>query len=694
MLSDFAIHWKIGAIFAALSLLAHGAPEKNKFVPAPKDPSIHPVPPSTQGPIDFVGNKSFQPADFLEPLAESIKELNQGVNKPRADDTAYFLALFYRKQGFPDADVQWEIRGSRVVLTIKEGVRTYLDRVVFEGNRSQSNDTLYQYMIGETQENLKKKPADFPFVEGDMQGGVARIRGLYETEGRLDAIVNDAIFTYSADRSKASVLVKIVEGPRYTFAPPVFAGKLTFPRARLIEALGTPLTTPFTTQRANGMQHNLEYFFKLQGYYAAQVAVIADPKAARHAGSDGRLVTATFTITPGALYRFDGVKVTGLDRLKPAFMQNRFRKLHGQVYSPVKLDESFREVLRTGLFKNLRVNTVALPTDEVRIDLTAEEAKAREIGLSIGFSTYEGALLGIRLADRDFQGRGRPLSLDIDYSTRSLKAEVLYVDPWLFESDYSLRARIFAQTRTEVGYSHADQGLRADLTRKVTPHVDLAAFLQLKNVNVTDNGMSPSFLGPTSYQIASIGLTQQIDYRDNPVNPTKGWILSTALDADTIASQLAFARGTGRFSWYIPLANRFQLCLGARGGLIFPVAEDIPIDERYFNGGGTTVRSFTERKLGPKDPHHFPIGGEAFTVFNAELEIPIKDALFGAVFADAGNLIQAYQDAGFQEMRYALGVGVRYKLPIGPIRLDLGINPNRKDLEKWGAVNFSFGFAF
>ena len=106
------------------------------------------------------------------------------------------------------------------------------------------------------------------------------------------------------------------------------------------------------------------------------------------------------------------------------------------------------------------------------------------------------------------------------------------------------------------------------------------------------------------------------------------------------------------------------------------------------------MRSFAERRLGPTDKSNNPIGGEAFTVFNAELEIPIKDALYGAVFVDAGNLIAQSKDAGFEEMRYAIGVGARYKLPIGPVRLDLGFNPDPKGKESWGAVNFSFGFAF
>jgi outer membrane protein assembly factor BamA len=145
------------------------------------------------------------------------------------------------------------------------------------------------------------------------------------------------------------------------------------------------------------------------------------------------------------------------------------------------------------------------------------------------------------------------------------------------------------------------------------------------------------------------------------------------------------------------------LAFGARGGIIHSLdgdmVNDIPIDERFFNGGNTTVRSFTERDLGPHDGDN-PIGGEFFTVFNVEYTFPIYGELQGAAFFDAGNLLPNSEDpfartsAGFDDMRYAIGLGLRYKLPIGPIRLDYGYNPDRRAGEDIGAFHFSFGFAF
>jgi len=667
----------------------------HQFQPLPRDESLQPLPAAAGELIQFSGNRSFTEDQLRAPLAEQINDIQkQGLTRPRADDTAYYLAVFYRKRGFANVDVKWDIRGTHLLLTISEGQRTYLRHVTFQGNRAVDQKTLFEYLIGGTEERLLQKPTDFPFVEGDVQSGVARIRGLYESEGHLDAKVDDATITYSRDRTRADVLVKIQEGPRYTFGQVTFAGQPIYSKEELITALGEPLTNPYTTQQVNTMQHNLQFYFKERGYYTAEVEASGDPQHFVPAPSNNRKVPVAFTIKPGAIYKFDGATVTGLTRLHPSVVTNRFKKLSGKVYSPEKLDERFRELLRTGLFSNLRVNTEPLKSsNEVQIQLTAEEAKAKEIGFSIGYSSYEGAIFGLRLGDRDIFGSGRPLTLDIDYSQRGIKADLIYTNPWFLETDVNFRARLFAHDRDEIGYSKRDEGLRIEFTGKPTKNIELGAFIETKNVEITTAAIVPEDLGPTSYQIATIGLTQSFDYRDSPVSPSKGWIATTAADFDTIGGSASFARGTIRLTEFIPIREHLLLALGARAGAIYPFTE-VPIDERYFSGGGNTVRSFTERDLGPHDRHGYPIGGDIFTVFNAELDFPLRGALIGAVFADAGNVVPEFKNAGLQNMRYALGIGLRYKLPIGPIRLDVGFNPDPKQDESWGAVNFSFGFAF
>ncbi|HEY2343811.1 MAG TPA: POTRA domain-containing protein, partial [Chthoniobacteraceae bacterium] len=216
-------HGQLGLIvlaggLAILSLESAPAQPAQKFQPLPKDESLQPLPPSNKGRVQFVGNHAFTEDQLRQPLAEQIGDIQkQGLTKPRADDTAYYLAAYYRKEGYVDTDVRWDIRGSQLILTIKEGQRSFLRKVSFQGNHAFDDKTLFEYLVGGTQERLAKASAGVPFVQGDIQTGVDRVRGFYQSEGYLDAVIDDAVFTYSADHTHVDVLVKINEGPRYTF---------------------------------------------------------------------------------------------------------------------------------------------------------------------------------------------------------------------------------------------------------------------------------------------------------------------------------------------------------------------------------------------------------------------------------------------------------------------------------------------
>jgi outer membrane protein assembly factor BamA len=269
---------------------------------------------------------------------------------------------------------------------------------------------------------------------------------------------------------------------------------------------------------------------------------------------------------------------------------------------------------------------------------------------------------------------------------------LLYVDPWLFDTRYALRTRIYSEARDEEGYSKHALGARIDVTRKAMRHLEFGVFVEGATVKVTDAIIDPALLGPLDYQLTTIGLNQTTDFRNDPINPGRGFVFTTSVELSAIDSEAAFSRSIARFSYYLPV-GKSMFAVGARVGVISPILDDLPIDVRFFNGGATTVRSFAERELGPKDRTGNPLGGELYTVFNAEYTFPIKGGLQGAVFVDAGSL-KNDESPDSDEMRYGIGLGLRYALPIGPLRLDYGVNPNPKAHEDFGAFHFSFGFAF
>jgi outer membrane protein assembly factor BamA len=286
----------------------------------------------------------------------------------------------------------------------------------------------------------------------------------------------------------------------------------------------------------------------------------------------------------------------------------------------------------------------------------------------------------------------------VELSANVLRGEILYSDPWLFNSDYAFETRIFGQSEEWYRYNVFETGIRPQISKYLNKYLQAAVFMEGKEVTTSDEGISPSLLGPTSYFVGSGGASLTLDTRSpDKLNPRSGVIGSIIGDiaSASLGSSVEFARVTGRLTYYIPVTKRTLLALGARAGWMTPLSGNylsIPLDERFFNGGSTSVRSFPERRLGPTDYHGYDIGGDTFTTFNAEYQFPLYGSIIGAAFIDAGSVGLTPSDMG--PMRYGVGPGLRYASPVGPVRIDVGFNPDRRTGERRMMIHISFGMAF
>jgi len=673
--------------------------------------------------IEFRGEQAFTDKDLRLGLKEEITTIEDfGLSPARADDLAFFLEVFYRKHGYAKVDVHYVIEsGDRLRLDINEGPRFMLSQVIFDGNAHEPADKLFDYLVGPTRERYSRLEKRIPFVAADLEEGTHLVQRFYVAEGFLNAVVDPPSDKFQAGSNEVAVVVPIHEGGQYFFGNITFSGQTVYGSEALRGQISDLLQRPYTDLRVEDIPRRLEAYFKARGYYDVKVVADGTPDVA----VNGR-VPVHVVVSPGAVYHFDGVTVTGLRRLHPGFVTKRFTRLSGKTYSPDVVDERFRTLMQTGQFNLLQIKPVPVDGHLLRLDISAEEAKSKEFGFWGGFDTYEGALAGVQVGDRDLFGYGRPLTATIEVSQRSYRGEILYEDPFFFDTDFVFTAKAFALTFDYDGYTKFELGGRLELSRKITKYDQAALVLAIRHVDITDSEIRPNFLlGQSEYQVNTIGFTNTLDFRESPyVNP-RGFLIGNTIDLAPggIGSDIEFIRSTMRVGYYRPfgpkpltpgvvddqpISSGFQrwvrqssIAFGARAGVIHSLttsgsdeATEIPIDERFFNGGATTVRSFGERELGPHDNHGHPVGGEFFTVFNVEYTFPIFGELQGAVFTDAGNLLPTSEDIGLSDMRYAIGGGLRYKLPVGPIRLDYGVNPDPREFEDFGAFHFSFGFAF
>jgi outer membrane protein insertion porin family len=671
--------------------------------------------------VQFQGVTAFTQSDLDDALSDALSEIKtEGLNAATADDAAFFLELYYRKNGYAFVESNGVINNPRLLtLKVAEGPLVSMGDITITGNSHFKDPTTFQqYIIGQTRSRFPSSKKVLPYVEADVQKGAELIERFYLAQGYLDVKVSPPVVAYTADRTRASVAVAIEEeGPQYRFGEVQIVGQLDYPPGQIRRLIADQIALPYTKPRVDEMQRKLQGYYKTHGYYTAAVTATSDPLLA---DEEHRVATA-FVVEPGPLFHFDGTRITGTDRLKPDFLRNRFRALSGQVYNPDKLDNLYQQMIKTGLFSLLRVDPVVQPDNTLRLDIGVKEAKAKDVGFSLGYDTFDGPIVGFEVGDLDFRGTGRPITLSLDYSSRTVSGEVLYKDPYLFETANQLQLRLNALTRDLDSYDKFEVSGFAEITRPITKKFKVSAFALVKDVDITSFDVTAANVGRQKYLTDSLGFTTTLDLRNSPVAPTRGLITDAAFElADKdFGGDLNYLRGTYRFTYFLPIGKTKRVLLfGFRAGVVAPFGGSdgtvavpdkrdpkipdaqegsiFPIDERFFNGGSTTVRSFGEMDMGPYDKKTGePLGGQAFTITNVEYDFPLfLPDLQGAVFVDAGNLRPHFQDFGFTDERYAVGAGIRYALPIGPLRMDYGVNPDPRRNESFGAFQLSFGVAF
>ncbi|MDQ3117499.1 MAG: BamA/TamA family outer membrane protein [Verrucomicrobiota bacterium] len=672
-----------------------------------------------QANLEIRGHTAFGEKELRSQLKEQLTMIEQyGLTTARADDAAFFLELYYKKHGYAKVDVRYTVlSGNRFRLEIAEGPLVHLGAVKLIGVHQVPEAKLFDYAVGPTRSRYSKATALLPFVPGDLEEGADLVQRYYISEGFVDAVVEPPDYRYVRPDLVETKIV-IHEGQQYFFGNINFAGPTIYGGEALRGQMLDLLRLPYTEARLADIPRRLQSYFKTRGYYGVKVDAIGDPSLAV-----GGKVPIRVTVEPGPVYYFDGITVSGTRKLRPSYLVNRFKKFRGQPYSPEVLDRKFRELMRTSLFNILKISPTPVNGNQLRLDISVEEAKPQEFGFSLGYGSYEGAIVGASYANRNLFGYGRPITTSVEYTQRSYKGEILFEDPYLFNTEFALQTRLSAVSFDYDGYSKFELGGRFTLRRQLTDKYSVGLVYSGRHVNITDATIKEVFLGRTSYFVSSIGFTQTLDLRKNPLVAPRGFVFDNTVDLATSAlgSDLDLLRATGRVSYYLSFApdpqqligddlekssfqkwfERSLLAFGARAGIVYPLdtagfspAYAIPIDERFFTGGSTTVRSFSERDLGPHDLRGNPIGGQYYSIFNVEYTFPIYGEILGAVFVDAGNLLPDAREPGFDDMRYGIGAGLRYNLPIGPVRLDYGVNPNPKENEAFGAFHFSFGFAF
>jgi outer membrane protein insertion porin family len=294
-----------------------------------------------------------------------------------------------------------------------------------------------------------------------------------------------------------------------------------------------------------------------------------------------------------------------------------------------------------------------------------------------------------------------------------------YREPGVFHTSADAYVAGMLEQQIRSSFNFARRSATVEIARHVTRNVSLSGSYQIQRTRVFDERFNEEDrlwidrLFP-QFRLSLFQSSLIRDTRDDPVDPSTGHYLSAnaQLAMRAIGSEVEFVKSflTAQAFRVVPRTNRVVFAADARVGLAHGFnrtlsgqeTEQLPASERFFAGGDTTVRGYALDTLGSEqtiDKNGFPIGGNGLVILNAELRAPIAGGLGIVGFFDTGNVFARVTDIDFGELRSAVGFGLRYKSPVGPLRIDLGFKLNRRELtpgrrEALTALHVSFGQAF
>lgn len=485
-----------------------------------------------------------------------------------------------------------------------------------------------------------------------------------------------------------TVLFKVDSGPLFLLRSVDI--QITGRIETTISDIGLTLGAPFNAVKLVHSQNQLVREFTNKGFPFAKVTdreIVVD-----HADHS---VAITFFVTPGPLAQFGATRISGLVSVEERVVHDTLPWSEGERFNADLIDSGQKKLTSLGLFSLVRVFP-AQELDEsgrVPVNVILTERKHRTVGAGISYQTDEGPGVRASWENRNLSGGGELLVFSATFSDFVLSAEGGYLKPFFLRKDQFLRLSARLADDQPDAYSSRNLKSYSVVERNVTETLRLGGGLGFTLSKVTQ-------LDETNrYSFLSLPLTMEYNGSDYPLDPTRGSRLGLKVEPywDPFKGNPGFAKGYGRYRHYLEVLKEPSLVLAGgigAGSIVGADSAAIPADERFYAGGGGSIRGYAYQSVAPlKDG--VPVGGNYLLELSFELRLKLSDRFGLVAFLDGGNAFTSPEPNFSQGLLWGTGIGLRYYSPIGPFRLDIGFPLDRRPaLDDHFQVYVSLGQAF
>ena len=630
---------------------------------------------------------------------------SQGFRKSGIDDLAYEIERYYRGRGYHFVRVTYRYGEAEATLTIAEGPRVLLGTVAFKGNTVIGDEALAALAPREGSGLLGLGAA--VYVKSYVSSLASAVEKAYRRDGYLEMRVAAKNVTFSTDQTQANVQIEISEGRQYVLEAVILTGSEVAWTAGLVDHFQALAGSAYAPLLRLEVKTAVEDLYADEGYPDAVAEVVALPTETEQQVR----MTLEVEVTAGAKTLIGDILIEGNERVRRTFILNQMRVKSGDLYRGRTVRRSYRRLFETGLFSAVAIDLKkeespghgerANPSEEEvshrDLHVQVSERPSRERFYEVGFGSYDLLRGKTGIRERNLFGRGLIGSAEVGASIRGAQLKFSLTDPWFLQSQWKADLPVSFLTREEPSFTIRESKVGFRLSKPLTERWTIGSTYRFSLSHVQNLSAQSPFKEETNLHLGALGPFLQYDSRNDLFMPTRGVNARAFAEVGdpALAGEISFVHIGASASHYVELKEGTVLCSRVATRWIAPIrkTESIPIQERLFNGGENSVRSFRQSELGPKDAGGDPVGGEVRNLLSLELRQRIAGHFAAALFADYGNVGLTTGEA-FEDFRSALGLGLRYGLPIGPIRLDVGFNPKRRPGEDRFVVHFAVGMPF
>lgn len=529
-----------------------------------------------------------------------------------------------------------------------------------------------------------------------FEDDLATLETFYRQNGYLQARVTDTSVTLDSAANEVDISIGLEEGMR-TFVEGVavfdngfFADSVLTDKYIGIKP-GDPLRRPVIEDAVVVLLS----LYAEHGFLDASVT----PKV--QVNDSARLAMIDFSLLEGVQSYVGKINIVGAEKTQPGVVKRELSFAVGDTIKYSRLIASQRRLYLTGLFESVFVRPVAPDSGETRereIRVEVKEKQSSELAFSVGYGTVEKVRGRIELNTFNLSGTARSAGLGLEANFIKQSASASFSEPWTLGTRWRTDFSLYGQLRQEPGYHAETIGSKLTVGRRIKRHTTISLSYRLENTNLSHFDLTVPLDEPDP-RIRSLALTVSHDTRDNLFDPSRGWYVnwSNEVAGTFLSGSNTFVKTTLTVKNFRPLGRQAVLGSALEVGWMdrFGQSVDIPLSERFYTGGPTSLRGFGYQRVGPVDPKGEPLGGRFKIVWNLlELRRSIFRFVGGAIFIDIGNVWTRPNTARFSDLRADVGAGLRVNSPLGIVRLDYGVNVDKLANEPPSRLFLSMGQAF